>query len=104
MGTAVRRLRTHREGVAQYLRHGVAESRRVGSRTGGQDLVVRVAIKPTSSIRIPRQTLTKDLQETEVVTKGRHDPCVGLRGVPVVEAMMALTLADHFLLNRAQCG
>ena len=69
----------------------------LGGISTGQDLVVRVAIKPTSSIRIPRQTLTKDLQETEVVTKGRHDPCVGIRGVPVAEAMAALVLADHKL-------
>jgi len=69
----------------------------LGGISTGQDLVIRVAIKPTSSIRIPRQTLTKDLQETEVVTKGRHDPCVGIRGVPVAEAMAALVLADHKL-------
>lgn len=69
----------------------------LGGISTGQDVVIRVAIKPTSSIRIPRQTLTKDHQETEVVTKGRHDPCVGIRGVPVAEAMAALVLADHKL-------
>ena len=69
----------------------------LGGISTGQDLVIRVAIKPTSSIRIERRTLTKDLQETTVATKGRHDPCVGIRGVPVAEAMAALVLADHKL-------
>ncbi len=69
----------------------------LGGISTGQDLVMRVAIKPTSSIRIERQTLTKELAETTVSTKGRHDPCVGIRGVPVAEAMAALVLADHKL-------
>jgi len=69
----------------------------LGGISTGQDLIIRVAIKPTSSIRIPRQTLTKDLQPAEVITKGRHDPCVGIRGVPVAEAMAAIVLADHKL-------
>ncbi len=69
----------------------------LGGISTGQDLVMRVAIKPTSSIRIDRQTLTKDLQPTTVSTKGRHDPCVAIRGVPVAEAMAALVLADHKL-------
>lgn len=76
----------------------------LGGISTGQDVVVRMAIKPTSSIRIPRQTLTRDLQNVEVVTKGRHDPCVGIRAVPVAEAMMALVLADHVLRHRAQTG
>ena len=79
-----------------------------GGISTGQPVRVRVAFKPTSSILIPVPTIRKDdtggFEQGEIVTKGRHDPCVGLRGVPVVEAMMALTLADHFLLNRAQCG
>ncbi len=70
----------------------------------GQPVVCRVAFKPTSSILIPRQTITSTGEATELRTKGRHDPCVGIRGVPVVEAMMALVLADHKLLHRAQCG
>ena len=70
----------------------------------GQPLVVRVAFKPTSSIRTPVRTIDRDGAETEIVTRGRHDPCVGIRGAPVVEAMMALVLADHKLLHRAQCG
>ncbi len=69
----------------------------LGGISTGQDLVIRVAIKPTSSIRIERETLTKDLQATTVSTKGRHDPCVAIRGVPVAEAMAALVLADHKL-------
>ncbi len=69
----------------------------LGGISTGQDLVMRVAIKPTSSIRIERQTLTKDLEPTTVSTKGRHDPCVAIRGVPVAEAMAALVLADHKL-------
>ncbi len=70
----------------------------------GQDVVVRVAFKPTSSIVTPMRTVDRDGHETEISTKGRHDPCVGIRGVPVVEAMMALVLADQKLLHRAQCG
>lgn len=69
----------------------------LGGISTGQDLVMRVAIKPTSSIRIERRTLDKDLKETTVSTKGRHDPCVGIRAVPVAEAMAALVLADHKL-------
>ena len=76
----------------------------LGGISSGQDVVVRLAIKPTSSILTPRRTVTKDGQETEVVTKGRHDPCVGIRGVPVARAMMALVLADHALRHRAQTG
>jgi chorismate synthase len=70
----------------------------------GQPIVVRVAFKPTSSILIPRRSITSEGEAAEVRTKGRHDPCVGIRGAPVVAAMMALVLADHKLLHRAQCG
>ena len=66
--------------------------------------MVRFAVKPTSSILTPRRTITQDGEETELVTKGRHDPCVGIRAVPVGEAMMALVLADHLLLHRGQVG
>lgn len=76
----------------------------LGGISSGQPVVLRVAFKPTSSILTPRRTIDRDGNETEIVTKGRHDPCVGIRGVPVVEAMMALVLADHKLLHRAQCG
>ena len=70
----------------------------------GQPVRVRVAFKPTSSILTPVETITREGEAAEIRTKGRHDPCVGIRGVPVVEAMMALVLADQKLLHRAQCG
>ncbi len=70
----------------------------------GQPVVVRVAFKPTSSILTPVETITREGEASEIRTKGRHDPCVGIRGAPVVEAMMALVLADHKLLHRGQCG
>ena len=76
----------------------------LGGISTGQDIVVRFAVKPTSSILTPRKTITRDGQETEIQTKGRHDPCVGIRAVPVGEAMMAIVLADQFLRHRAQCG
>jgi chorismate synthase len=76
----------------------------LGGITTGQDLVVRFAVKPTSSILSPRKTVTKAGEETEISTTGRHDPCVGIRAVPVGEAMMAAVLADHLLRHRAQCG
>jgi len=66
--------------------------------------VMRFAVKPTSSILSPRQTVTVTGEEIELVTKGRHDPCVGIRAVPVGEAMMAIVLADHLLLDRGQTG
>ena len=75
-----------------------------GGISTGQPVVVRVAFKPTSSILTPVETIDRDGQATEIMTKGRHDPCVGIRGTPVVEAMMALVLADQKLLHRAQCG
>jgi chorismate synthase len=76
----------------------------LGGISSGQDVVVRVAFKPTSSIPRAVPTIDRSGEETEIVTKGRHDPCVGIRGAPVVEAMMALVLADQKLLHRAQCG
>ena len=75
-----------------------------GGISTGQPVTCRVAFKPTSSILTPVDSVTRDGQATQVRTKGRHDPCVGIRGTPVVEAMMALVLADHKLLHRAQCG
>lgn len=74
----------------------------LGGITSGQDILVSVAFKPTSSIRIPGKTVDVNGDETEIVTKGRHDPCVGIRGVPIAEAMLALVLMDHMLRNRAQ--
>ena len=70
----------------------------------GQPIRLRVAFKPTSSILIPQETINRAGEAAEILTKGRHDPCVGIRGVPVVEAMVALVLADQALLHRAQCG
>jgi len=76
----------------------------LGGISTGQDIVVRMAFKPTSSILTPMQTIDRFGNETEIVTKGRHDPCVGIRGVPVAEAMLAIVLADHWLRHIAQCG
>ncbi len=76
----------------------------LGGISTGQDIVVRFAVKPTSSILTPRRTVTRRGEDTEIKTRGRHDPCVGIRAVPVGEAMMALVLADHLLRQRAQCG
>ncbi|MFK4792896.1 chorismate synthase [Sphingobium sp. ZW T5_29] len=75
-----------------------------GGISTGQPIKVRIAFKPTSSILIPVETVTREGEASDIITKGRHDPCVGIRGVPVVEAMMALVLADQKLLDRAQCG
>ena len=76
----------------------------LGGISSGQPVVVRVAFKPTSSILTPVPTIDRSGASAEIVTKGRHDPCVAIRGAPVVEAMMALVLADQKLLHRAQCG
>ncbi len=73
----------------------------LGGISSGQDVVCRFAVKPTSSILVPRRSITSDGRETDVQTKGRHDPCVGIRAVPVGEAMMALVLADHWMRQRA---
>ena len=90
------------EGAPRFLANhagGIA-----GGISTGQPVRVRVAFKPTSSILIPVETITRAGAATEIATRGRHDPCVGIRGVPVVEAMVALVLADQKLLQRAQCG
>jgi len=76
----------------------------LGGISTGQDVVVRFAVKPTSSILKPRKTITRAGEATEIVTRGRHDPCVGIRAVPVGEAMMACVILDHLLLDRAQTG
>jgi chorismate synthase len=76
----------------------------LGGISTGQPVVCRFAVKPTSSILAPRKTIDTHGHETEIVTKGRHDPCVGIRAVPVGEAMMAIVLADHFLRHRGQAG
>lgn len=95
-------MRAGAEGAPTFLSNhagGVA-----GGISTGQPVVVRVAFKPTSSILTPVRTIDRAGEETEISTRGRHDPCVGIRGAPVVEAMMALVLADQKLLHRAQCG
>ena len=76
----------------------------LGGISTGQDVVARFSVKPTSSILKPRATVTKSGEDTEIITKGRHDPCVGIRAVPVGEAMVACTILDHLLLHRAQTG
>jgi chorismate synthase len=76
----------------------------LGGISSGQDIVARFAVKPTSSILTPRRTITLTGEETEIVTKGRHDPCVGIRAVPVGEAMLPCVILDHFLLHRGQVG
>ena len=76
----------------------------LGGISTGQDVVVRFAVKPTSSILQTRKTITKTGENAEIITKGRHDPCVGIRAVPVGEAMMACVILDHLLLDRGQTG
>ncbi|WP_425040512.1 chorismate synthase [Primorskyibacter sp. S187A] len=76
----------------------------LGGISTGQDIVVRFAVKPTSSILSTRKTITKAGEDTEIITKGRHDPCVGIRAVPVGEAMMACVILDHMLLHRGHVG
>ncbi len=100
------------EGNADPMRPGNDGARFLANHAGGiaggistgQPVVVRVAFKPTSSILTPVETIDRDGNATDIRTKGRHDPCVGIRGTPVVEAMMALVLADQKLLHRGQCG
>jgi chorismate synthase len=74
----------------------------LGGISSGQDLLASIALKPTSSISVPGKTIDKQGKQTEIVTRGRHDPCVGLRATPIAEAMVALVLMDHYLRNRAQ--
>jgi len=76
----------------------------LGGISTGQDIVAQIAIKPTSSIRLPRPSMTRSGEATEVVTHGRHDPCVGIRATPIAEALLAIVLIDHALRHRAQCG
>jgi chorismate synthase len=76
----------------------------LGGISTGQPVVVRFAVKPTSSILTPVPGITRSGEEVDVVTKGRHDPCVGIRAVPIGEAMLAIVLADHYLRHRAQTG
>ena len=75
----------------------------LGGISTGQQIVARFAVKPTSSILTPRKSIDTDGNAVDVMTKGRHDPCVGIRAVPVAEAMMSCVLADHKMLHKAQC-
>ena len=76
----------------------------LGGISSGQEITARFAVKPTSSISIPRKSVNEHGQDVDIITKGRHDPCVGIRAVPIGEAMLALVLVDHLLRFRAQCG
>ncbi len=76
----------------------------LGGISSGQDIYVRIALKPTSSLRLPGRTIGTDGQATDVITTGRHDPCVGIRATPIAEAMLAIVLLDHWLRQRAQNG
>ena len=76
----------------------------LGGISSGQDLVCHVAIKPTSSIRLPGRSVDRAGNPIEVVTHGRHDPCVGIRATPILEALTAIVVMDHALRHRAQCG
>ncbi|MBY6260688.1 chorismate synthase [Azospirillum sp. 412522] len=88
------------DGQPQFLTNNAGGI--LGGISTGQDIVVRFAVKPTSSILTPRQTVDTAGNDTDILTKGRHDPCVGIRAVPVGEAMMACVLADHLLRRRAE--
>ncbi|SFD55351.1 chorismate synthase [Paracidovorax konjaci] len=103
-GSVVQRGTTHGDsltpgGFASNNAGGV-----LGGISSGQDIEVTIAIKPTSSIISPRESIDVHGHSTEVVTKGRHDPCVGIRAAPIAEALLAIVLADHALRHRAQCG
>jgi chorismate synthase len=91
-----------RDGAVMFLSNNAGGV--LGGISSGQDIVSRIAIKPTSSVLMSQQSVTVQGEDAEISTKGRHDPCVAIRGVPVAEAMVALVLADHLLRHRAQCG
>ena len=88
------------EGGVEFLSNSAGGI--VGGISTGQNIVTKLAMKPTSSLRLPGQTVDVHGQDAEVITTGRHDPCVGLRAVPIAEAMLALVLMDHVLMQRAQ--
>ncbi len=90
------------EGNVEFLSNNAGGI--LGGISTGQDIIVRFAVKPTSSILKPVKTIDINQKETEISTRGRHDPCVGIRAVPIGEAMLALTLADNFMRNRGQIG
>lgn len=91
-----------KDGITKFLSNNAGGI--LGGISTGQDIIVRFAVKPTSSILKPQKTINSQDKETTIVTRGRHDPCVGIRAVPIGEAMLALVLADQFLRNRGQIG
>ena len=95
-------MRIGRDGAPEFLTNNAGGI--LGGISTGQPIVARFAVKPTSSILTPRRTVDAAGNETEVSTKGRHDPCVGIRAVPIGEAMVAIVLADHYLRHRGQTG
>jgi len=95
-------MRPGENGMPEFLSNNAGGI--LGGISTGQQIVARFSVKPTSSILTPRKSITEDGEATDVLTKGRHDPCVGIRAVPIAEAMMAIVLADHMMLHRAQCG
>jgi chorismate synthase len=95
-------MRAGEDGQAVFLSNNAGGV--LGGISSGQDIITRFAVKPTSSISIARKSVNENGEDVEISTKGRHDPCVGIRAVPVGEAMLALVLADHLLRFRAQCG
>jgi len=95
-------MRMDQDGGVRFLSNNAGGI--LGGISTGQDVVMRLAVKPTSSILVPTRSVDRHGNDIEIVTKGRHDPCVAIRAVPVAEAMMAVTLADHLLRHRAQCG
>jgi chorismate synthase len=95
-------MRVGPDGAPEFLSNNAGGI--LGGISTGQPVVARFAVKPTSSILAPRRTINRDGHDTEVSTKGRHDPCVGIRAVPIGEAMMAIVLADHYLRHRGQTG
>jgi chorismate synthase len=95
-------MRMHPNGIPEFLSNNAGGI--LGGISTGQPIIARFAVKPTSSILTSRKTVDTSGGDTEVSTKGRHDPCVGIRAVPIGEAMMAIVLADHYLRHRGQTG
>ncbi len=95
-------MRMRKDGTPEFLSNNAGGI--LGGISSGQPVVARFAVKPTSSILAPRRTVDAKGRDTEISTKGRHDPCVGIRAVPIGEAMMAIVLADHYLRQRGQTG
>ena len=94
----------HRDEMSQAGFESNSAGGTLGGISSGQDILAHLSLKPTSSLRVPGKSIDKEGNEVEVVTKGRHDPCVGIRAVPIAEAMLALVLMDHWLRHRAQNG